>query len=315
MKKNILLLVFIGFFLSMAPLVFSLELNMLTPADTGQNSYYVSNYSTREINFSASHDFKSTEIKEGKIVYSYQVLPNSKGLDIQLSNTEVIFTNNFSNTEIIYLNTTKLTEIKNLQIKAEVFDTYNNLLFTKVLFFKIIPNNSNNYYEYTKTHSEPRYTGYSMSRSVAVINGPKDFDVISIYTKTEDNSNLSISCFTSNEAIVVEQQYQSPGKTDLNLTIDSKAKELKSGDYFIDCKLFNAYGSQELPEIKLRYTSDDISKDTEKDQNKSISITEKSKFATGFLSLPKPKSSSFTYVLFVILIILILLILFSRNSS
>ena len=313
MKKNILLLVFIGFFLSMAPLIFALDLDVLTRADSGTNRYYVSNYSTREI------DFKTTYVlgdnKEGKVVYSYEVFPNTEDIEIQLSTNDFYFINNTETNQIIYIKTKKLKETKTLKLNIQIFDNYNNILKTESKFLKIVPNNSNNYYEYTKTHSEPRYTGYSMSRSVAVINGPKDFDVISIYTKTEDNSNLSISCFTSNEAIVVEQQYQSPGKTDLNLTIDSKAKELKSGDYFIDCKLFNAYGSQELPEIKLRYTSDDISKDTEKDQNKSISITEKSKFATGFLSLPKPKSSSFTYVLFVILIILILLILFSRNSS
>lgn len=314
MKKIALLLVFISLFLSLAPLVFASDLKMLMSADTGQNGYYVSNYSTRELNFNASYDFKSEEIKEGKIVYSYQVLPNTEGLNIQLSNTEVLFTNNFSETEVIYLNTTQLTEIKNLQIKAEVFDNYNNLLSTKVIYLKIIPNNSNNYYEYTKTHSEPRYTGYSMSRSVAVINGPKDSDIISIYTKTEDNSSMIVSCLTSNEAIVFEQQYKTPSQTDLKIMIDSKSKDLKSGDYYISCNLSNAYASQELPEIKLRYTSD-ISKVTITDQNQSISVSSKTKSATGFLSLPKPKSSGFTYVLFAVLIFLILLILFSKNNS
>ncbi|HOZ36121.1 MAG TPA: hypothetical protein PLK55_04025 [archaeon] len=296
------------------PFIFA-STSIITPADSSQNNYYVSNYSTREISFSVNYDFKSEELKDGKIVYSYKVLPNSEGLDIQLSNTEILFTNNFSNTETIYLNTKQLTEIKNLQIKSEVFDIYNNLLFTKVLYLKIIPNNSNNYYEYTKTHSEPRYAGYSISRTIAVINGLKDYDIISIYTKTEDNSPLALSCFTSNQAIVVEQQYQSPERTDIKLAIDSKAKDLKSGDYYISCKLFNAYVSQELPEIKLRYTSYNISKETEDNQNQSVSITETAKSVTGFLSFSKAKSSNFTYVLFIILIILILLILFSRNSS
>jgi hypothetical protein len=313
MKKNTLLLLFIGFFLSMAPSVFANDLKMLTPADIGTNGYYVSNYSTREINFGVSYDFKSEEIKDGKIVYSYKFLKDIKGLDIQLSNTEIFFTNNFSNTETIYLKTKQLTQTANLQIKAEVFDNYNNPLFTKVLYLKIIPNNSNNYYEYTKTHSEPRYTGYSMSRSVAVINGLKDYDVISVYTKMEDNSTLALSCLTSNEAIVVEQKYQGPGKTDIKLSIDPKAKDLKSGDYFVSCKLNNSYVSQELPEIKLRYTGD-VLKEI-KDQNQSISITEKPKSATGFLSFSKAKSSSFTYVLFGVLVILILLIIFSKNGS
>lgn len=314
MKKNFLFLVFIGFFLSIAPLAFASNLKMLTPADTGTNGYYVSNYSTREINYRMSYDFKTDGINEGKIVYSYKVLQDSKDLDIQLSNTEVFFVNNFSNTETIYLNTKQLTEIKNLQVKAEAFDNYNNLLSTKVLYLKIIPNNSNNYYEYTKTHAEPRYSGYSMSRSVAVINGPNDYDVISIYTKLEDNSTLSLSCFTNNEAIVVEQKYQGPGKTDIKLTIDPKAKDLKSDDYFIFCKLYNAYVSQELPEIKLRYTSA-VLKEIKKEQNQTTTITEKPKSATGFLSFSKSRSSSFTYILCGVLAVLILLILFSKNGS
>lgn len=314
MKKNVLFLVFIGFFLSMAPLAFASDLKMLTPADTGTNGYYVSNYSTREINFNMSYDFKTDDLKEGKIAYSYKVLQDSKDLDIQLSNTEVFFVNNFSSTEIIYLNTKQLTEIKNLQVKAEVFDNYNNLLSTKILFLKIIPNNSNNYYEYTKTHAEPRYSGYSMSRSIAVINGSKDYDVISIYTKIEDDSSLAMSCSTNNEAIVVEQKYLSPDKTDLKLTIDPKAKALESGDYFIFCKLYNAYVSQELPEIKLRYTSD-VYKEVKKEQNQTTTITEKPKSATGFLSFAKTKSSSSTFILLGVLLVLILLIINSKNGS
>ena len=163
MKKNILLLVFIGFFLSMAPLIFALDLDVLTRADSGTNRYYVSNYSTREI------DFKTTYVlgdnKEGKVVYSYEVFPNTEDIEIQLSTNDFYFINNTETNQIIYIKTKKLKETKTLKLNIQIFDNYNNILKTESKFLKIVPNNSNNYYEYTKTHSEPRYTG-SLSRSV-----------------------------------------------------------------------------------------------------------------------------------------------------
>lgn len=308
------LLVFLIFSLAMAPIVSANSLELITTPDTKANGFYVSNYSTREINFKTDFSFKTQELKEGKLVFSYVISPDSKDIDIQFSRTEVNFTNDISSNDVLYITTKKITHIKNIQIRAEVFDNYNNLLFTKVIYIKIIPNNSNNYYEYTKDHSEPRYVGYTLSRSLSVINGKEDYDIISIYTKTQDNSSMAIDCKTSNPAIILEQQYKDYNQTDLKLSISKKAK-LESGDYFIDCVIFNASNSQELPQIKLRYTNGTDHLETSKDQSQSISVTEKPKSVTGFLSFSKAKTSNFTSVLFVVLIVLVLFILFSKNGS
>lgn len=297
------------------PFIFA-STSIITPADSSQNNYYVSNYSTREI------DFKTTyllgDYKEGKVVYSYEVFPNIYGLEIQLSTPDFYFINSTETNQIIYIKTEELKETKTLKLTIQIFDNYNNVLKTESKFIKIVPNNSEyDYYDSTKTHATPRFIGYSLSRSVSVISGENDYDIISVYTKTEDSSTMAINCKPNNSAIVIEQVYKDHNQTDLKISIAKKTKELENGDYKINCVLSNSKTTLDLPEIKLRYENAEP-KETLLEITEPISKTSETKAttasATGFLSLPKT-SSKFTYILFSVFILLIVLIIFSKNQA
>ena len=296
------------------PFIFA-STNIITSADSEQNKYYVSNYSTREIDFKTAYTLGNNQ--EGKVVYSFEVFPNTEGLEIQLSTPYFYFINSTETNQVIQIKTKELKEAKTLKLSIQIFDIYNNLLKTESKFLKIVPNNSNyNYYESTNTHATPRFIGYSLSRAVSVVSGKEDYDIISVYTKTESFSTMAINCISNNSAIVIEQIYKDYNQTDLKISIDSK-EELESGDYQINCKLSNSENTIDLPEIKLRYESAET-KATALETTEAISKTSETKpitaSATGFLGLTKT-SSRFTYILISVFILLIVLILFSKNQA
>ncbi|MFA5745968.1 MAG: hypothetical protein WCX82_01310 [archaeon] len=320
MNRNTLFVVSIILCLFITPLISAKEqavLSILTTPDKDADTYYVSNYSTREITFESTYNLGNNQ--EGKAVYSLQVSPDTSGLDIELSTIESNFINDLDSKEVLYINTEKLTGNKTVQLRVSIFDNYNNLLSTKVKFLKLVPNNSNDYYEYTKDHTAPKYIGYNLSRKVSVINGYKDSDLISIFTTTEDGYVKDITCISSNSAIVTNLIYKDSKQTDLNISIDVNGT-LQSGDYIINCFVYNAYDKEEVAEIKLRYTNIDypkpklinidINKSTSKSIDTNSSVTPKNS-VTGFLGLPK--TGNLTYVLFVIFILLLVLILFSKD--
>ncbi len=304
MNKKILFSIALLFCIVLTPQIFA-KTTTQNP-DKGTNQYYVSNYSTREISFTSNYTIGSNQ--EGKIVYSYDISPDSKSINIQLSSREINFINDISSREVIYITTEKLTETKTIILRVQVFDKYNNLLNTDKKYLKIIPNNSNQYYEYTKKHTAPRYIGHNLSRTVSVINGPKDSDIISIFVTTEEGYLKDISCSSNNEKVIVKDIYIDSKQTDLNISIDQN-NTLKSGDYFIDCYIFSADDKQTIPQITVRYTETENSK-TLKQENATVT-TEPKKTATGFLILPK--LTNLTSVLFAILIFLLLIALFYKE--
>lgn len=313
MNKKQLILVFLIFGVFISPFIFadSLNVNIQSTQDK-PNTFYVSNNSTKEIDFRIK--FLSEELKEGKVNISVSIFPNDSEISALVSTQEFYFYNNLDTKEKIYVNTKTLTENKTLQLKVEILDKYNNKIKTTQKYITIIPNNSEEYYNYTINHTRPRILGYNLSRSIAVINGKKDSDLISIYVNKEEGNTYSLDCITSNPAIVFNYNYINSQKTDINLSID-KNKSIEANDYFLNCKLQDGYETIDIKEIKIRYTP----KEETQKEILQTSVQPEEKNITGFLSLPKINSSLFkmddskTHVLLAIFIILIILIIFAKK--
>lgn len=307
-----MILVFLIFGAFVCPLIFadSLSINVLSYQDK-PNTFYVSNNNTKEIDFRVK--FLSEELKEGKANISVQVLPEDSEISVFVSSKELSFYNSLDTTEKIYVDTKNLKQNKTLQLKVEIFDEYNNKLKTASKYITIIPNNSEEYYNYTNNHTRPRILGYNLSRSISVINGKEDSDLISVYVNKEEGSVYSLNCMVSNPAIIINYNYVTSQKTDINLSID-KNKTLETNDYYLNCKIQDGYEIINIKEIKIRYTA----KEETKKEVLQTTTQPETKNITGFLSLPKinfiPKmESSKTTVLLAIFVILLILIVFGRK--
>jgi len=300
-EKQLLLIFILCVFIS--PNIFSgtLQIDILSPLDK-PNTFYISNNNLKEIDFRIIYFSNNSEAMKAKIFF--EILPSNLGVDISLSNQEFNFFESFESNEKIYVSTKTLREIKNIQLKVKIFDKYNNLLETKTKYIKLIPNNSEENYIYSPTHTRPRLLGYNLSRSVAVINGKKDSDNISVFVKNQEGNIYSLDCSSNDQSIVINYSFDY-SKTDLNISIKDNG-QLKTGEYFINCKLQDGYETMILKEIKIIYTDLDQTeqiKETPKEENK----------ITGFLSLPKIDNNK-TYVLFAIFIIIVILIIFSKTN-
>jgi len=312
MNKKAMILVFLIFGAFVCPLIFadSLSISVLSYQDK-PNTFYVSNNNTKEIDFRVK--FLSEELKEGKANISVDIFPNDSEINVSISTQEFNFYNSLDTTEKIYVDTKNLKQNKTLQLKVEIFDEYNNKLKTASKYITLIPNNSEEYYYYTNNHTRPRILGYNLSRSISVINGKEDSDLISVYVNKEEGSVYSLNCMVSNPAIIINYNYVTSQKTDINLSID-KNKTLETNDYYLNCKIQDGYEIINIKEIKIRYTA----KEETKKETLQSSIKPETKKITGFLSLPKinfiPKmESSKTTVLLAIFVILLILILFGRK--
>lgn len=312
MNKKAMILVFLIFGAFVCPLIFadSLSINVLSYQDK-PNTFYVSNNNTKEIDFRVK--FLSEELKEGKANISVDIFPNDSEINASISTQEFIFYNSLDTTEKIYINTKNLKQNKTLQLKVEILDKYNNKLKTTNKYITLIPNNSEEYYNYTNNHTRPRMLGYNLSRSISVINGKEDSDLISVYVNKEEGNVYSLDCTASNPAIVINYNYVTSQKTDINLSID-KNKTLETNDYYLNCKIQDGYEIINIKEIKIRYTA----KEEIKKEVLQTTTQPETKNITGFLSLPKinfiPKmESSKTTVLLAIFVILLILILFGRK--
>lgn len=307
-----MILVFLIFGAFVCPLIFadSLSINVLSYQDK-PNTFYVSNNNTKEIDFRVK--FLSEELKEGKANISVDIFPNDSEINVSISTQEFIFYNSLDTTEKIYINTKNLKQNKTLQLKVEILDKYNNKVKTANKYITIIPNNSEEYYNYTNNHTRPIILGYNLSRSISVINGKEDSDLISVYVNKEEGNVYSLDCTASNPAIVINYNYVTSQKTDINLSID-KNKTLETNDYYLNCKIQDGYEIINIKEIKIRYTA----KEEIKKEVLQTTTQPETKNITGFLSLPKinfiPKmESSKTTVLLAIFVILLILILFGRK--
>lgn len=312
MNKKAMILVFLIFGASVCPLIFadSLSISVLSYQDK-PNTFYVSNNNTKEIDFRVK--FLSEELKEGKANISVDIFPNDSEINVSISTQEFIFYNSLDTTEKIYINTKNLKQNKTLQLKVEILDKYNNKVKTANKYITIIPNNSEEYYNYTNNHTRPRILGYNLSRSISVINGKEDSDLISVYVNKEEGNVYSLDCTASNPAIVINYNYVTSQKTDINLSID-KNKTLETNDYYLNCKIQDGYEIINIKEIKIRYTA----KEETKKEVLQTTTQPETKNITGFLSFPKinfiPKmESSKTTVLLAIFVILLILILFGRK--
>lgn len=312
MNKKAMILVFLIFGAFVCPLIFadSLSINVLSYQDK-PNTFYVSNNNTKEIDFRVK--FLSEELKEGKANISVDIFPNDSEINVSISTQEFIFYNSLDTTEKIYINTKNLKQNKTLQLKVEILDKYNNKVKTTNKYITIIPNNSEEYYNYTNNHTRPRILGYNLSRSISVINGKEDSDLISVYVNKEEGNVYSLDCTASNPAIVINYNYVTSQKTDINLSID-KNKTLETNDYYLNCKIQDGYEIINIKEIKIRYTA----KEEIKKEVLQTTTQPETKNITGFLSLPKinfiPKmESSKTTVLLAIFVILLILIVFGRK--
>lgn len=301
MKRIDFFIVFLILSIFIFPIISADNLSVYTTSvsDKANDSFYVSNNSIKEIYFNI--DYFSENLKEGKVELSYEVFPNSSGVNIDLSSTSFIFYNPLETKENITIKTQNLTEQKTIQLKIKILDKYQNILETKTKYITIIPNNSETYYNYTKDHRKPRLLGYNLSRAILIINGETDSDIVSVFIKSEYNSSYSVSCVPSSSKIYVDYKYKGAEQTDLNITVD---KELESGDYFLNCKIHDDFESMDIREIKIRYN---------RLEDKNVVEETVPKKITSFFNLPKFESSK-TFILFAIFIILVILIIFSKSN-
>ncbi len=316
MKKTTIVIVILSFAFFL-PTIFAYEDNLsidiLTLQDYQDNAFFISNNYTKEIDLKIAFSSESQRQATSKI--SFEIYPDASGLEVKTSSDSFSFYNSFETTEKLYVTTKILAEQKTIILRVDIFDCYNNHIKTATKHIKIIPNNSNEYFQYTKTHSSPRLFGYSISRAIAVLNSLNDHDIISVFVSQEAGGLYSIFCSSDNPALQIDYDYLSKTQTDLNISID-KGIQLEPGEYTISCKLQDGYETMQIRDIKVRYEPKEkivaqVTSANTKDQN----VSSKPQTSTGLLQLSSAKHSegSFTYILLAVFILMLFILFFHRT--
>ena len=264
-KKYLFIFILIVFLPS---LVYSsgFSLDLETPSDSSQNTFYIPKSGNFQIYFKNTLDLDTKIYPDHyKVVYSYKVfdiennlqIDSLSSLDLSLSHNEVYF---FSeNTSKISLNifSKGFSDDKLLvEIISKVYDSKNNLISQNREYIRLISNNSEVYYPETYNKSEPAYRGHNISEDkILIYNDTNASYKINLFT--ENNFSYDVICKLS--SMVYENDFiflKDFNKEDNSFifTVSKNIKQdLDSGKYIIKCNAYNKSHNYSLKNIELIY--------------------------------------------------------------